>query len=243
MARQATARERAPSAELPILEPRTPPTANGTRRGAFEREALPHLDDLYGMALRLTRDAGDAEDLVQEACLRAYTRFAQFRSGTNCRAWLFRIVMNTFINGYRRRMKEREILDRYESGEPAERFFSPESHERFANPEARLRQTKVGDELRAALDSIPEDFRSVVLLADVHEFSYREIATIMDTPIGTVMSRLFRGRRLLRQKLWRYALEQGILSAPPDDVEDPARGRLRKSRSTALPAGLLAVPA
>lgn len=233
MASEATARS---------LDRRTPNPAKGKRRGAFEQEALPHLDDLFGMALRLTRDSRDAEDLVQEACLRAYTRFAQFRSGTNCRAWLFRIVMNTFINGYRRRVKEREILDRYESGEPAERFYSPESQERFANPEARLQQTKVSDELRAALDDIPEDFRTVVLLADVHEFSYREIATIMETPIGTVMSRLFRGRRLLRQKLWRYALEQGILDAPPNDEDDPARGRLRKSRSTTLPVCLLPTP-
>lgn len=234
MANQATACKQDSGMPVPITR---------GRRLAFEREALPHLDDLYGMALRLTRDPGDAEDLVQEACLRAYTRFGQFRRGTNCRAWLFRIVMNTFINGYRRRTKEREILDRYESGEPAERFYSRESQERFANPEARLQQTKVGDEIVAALDEISEEFRTVVLLADVHEFSYREIATIMDTPIGTVMSRLFRGRRLLRQRLWRYALEQGILEAPPNDVEAPTRGRMRKSRSAALPSRLLSAVA
>jgi len=232
-----------PKTERPSAFPLRRRAAAAARRAEFEQEALPHLNDLFGMALRLTKDSGDAEDLVQEACLRAFTRFAQFRRGTNCRAWLFRIVMNTFINGYRRRVKEREILDRYDHGEPAERFYSPESHERFANPEARLQQTKVGDQLRAALEAIPVDFRTVVLLADVHEFSYREVAEIMATPIGTVMSRLFRGRRLLRQLLWRYALDQGILGAPPTDPEDPARGRLRKSRSTAVPDGLLPVGA
>ena len=209
--------------------------ATGPRRGEFEQQAMPYLNELYALALRLTKNDRDAEDLVQETYLKAFTRFHQFRSGTNCRAWLFRIGTNTFINGYRRRIREREILEAHESGDPAERFFSWESQERFANPEKRMLQVAVGGELKRALESLPVDFRSVVMLADVHEFSYREIAKIMSTPVGTVMSRLFRGRRLLRRQLWRYAIEQGILSEAPDDPSDPKRGRMRKRRSAPTP--------
>lgn len=215
--------------------------AEPKRRDEFESQAMPHLNELYALALRLTKNDRDAEDLVQETYLKAFTRFHQFRSGTNCRAWLFRIVTNTFINGYRRRIREREILEAHESGDPAERFFSLESQERFANPERRMLQGAVGAELRRALRDLPVDFRTVVLLADVHEFSYREIAAIMSTPVGTVMSRLFRGRRLLRRQLWRYALDQGILTAAPEDTADPVRGRMRKRRSAPTP--LLPAPA
>lgn len=210
----------------------------------FDEMAMPHLNELYAMALRLTRHEKDAEDLVQDAFLKAYVHFDQFRRGTNCRAWLFRILTNSFINGYRRRAKEREILDVHEqAGDPAERFFSLECHDRYANPESRLLHDTVGDELKGALEALPVDFRTVVMLADVHEFSYREIAEMMATPVGTVMSRLFRGRRMLRQKLWRYAMELGILDAAPEDPVDPSRRRARRSPAPSANAGLLPVPA
>ena len=199
---------------------------------------MPHIGELRSAALRLTRDEGDAEDLVQDTYLKAFTHFRQFLPGTNCRAWLFRILTNLFINGYRRRVKEREIHAIHQAGDLAERFFSRGSQERFANPEVRVLQRVVSDELKSALDDLPGDFRTVVLLADVHDLSYREIAATMGTPVGTVMSRLFRGRRNLRQKLWRHAVEQGVLDRAP---ADPAEAPRRRKSVAALDTGLAAL--
>ncbi len=189
-------------------------------RKEFEEVTLPHLDDLYATALRLTRDPRDAEDLVQDAYLRAYSYFHQFKRGTNARAWLFRILTNTFINHYRRSTKEREIIDRAESGSLGAVFFGREALTRFSSPD-RVVVDGLSDDVQRAIDELPVEFRMVVLLADLQDFSYREIASILDIPIGTVMSRLFRGRRLLRRKLYEYALREGII-APNDEMAEAA---------------------
>ncbi len=179
-------------------------------RKAFREEALQHLDALYGTALRLTRHAEQAEDLVQETVLRAWQKWHQFQRGTNCRAWMLRILTNTFINGYRRRVKEREILEAERSGRHAERFYSRESTRSWASPEAGFERRHLSPTVVAALDQLRPEFRAVVVLADLQDMSYREIAEVIGCPIGTVMSRLFRARRALRAELTDHAAAFGI---------------------------------
>ena len=179
----------------------------------FERDALPFLDQLYGGALRMTRNPADAEDLVQETFLKAYAAFDSFTEGTNLRAWLYRIMTNTFINQYRK--KQRQPYQTGTDDLSDSDLFEAESHTprglRSAEAEALDR---LGDvEVVEALAKVPEDFRLAVYLADVEGFSYKEIADIMETPVGTVMSRLHRGRKLLRDLLEEYAIEQGYISA------------------------------
>ena len=177
-------------------------------RGRFEREAVPLLSNLYSAALRLTRNPADAEDLVQETYLRAYRGFRSFRPGTNLRAWMYRILTNTFINAYRKRQREPQTV-------PDEGIDEWYLYDRLAAAEASA-ETEVleripDEDVRAALDALPEGFRMAVFLADVEGSSYREIAEIMGIPIGTVMSRLHRGRRALEKALWEKARERGIV--------------------------------
>jgi RNA polymerase sigma-70 factor (ECF subfamily) len=177
----------------------------------FEKTTLKYLDELFGTALRLTRNEKDAEDLVQDTYFKAFKAFHQFKTGTNCRAWMFRILTNTFINGYRRRAKEKDILERKETGRLTNSLLCKDSLDRFSNPERRMVKQALCDDVQLALDEIPEDFRMAVILSDIRDFSYREIAEIMGTPIGTVMSRLFRGRRLLRIALKEFAVREGYV--------------------------------
>ena len=188
----------------------------------FEKTTLQYIDELYGTALRLTRNDRDAEDLVQDTFLKAYKYFHQFEPGTNCRAWLFKILTNTFINGYRRRIKEREIVERQENGSLQNSLVCKESVDRFSNPERRFVNAALSDDVQRALDAVPTDFRMAVILSDLQDFSYKEIADIMGTPIGTVMSRLFRGRRLLRQALYSFGVEQGYIR-PSAELETELR--------------------
>jgi RNA polymerase sigma-70 factor (ECF subfamily) len=202
------------------------------RRAAFEAQALPHLDALYGAALRLTRDPGDAEDLVQDTMVRAYRFFDRFEQGTNIKAWLFKILTNTFINTYRRRGRERSAVEGAEQATVRAHSLSSSLHARSKDPERAILGSMVSSEVLRALDEVPVDFRVVVILADLQDFAYKEIAEIVGCPVGTVMSRLFRGRRLLQKKLRAYAREQGIL--PPEATsEETERSCKRDERQGA----------
>jgi len=189
---------------------------------AFAREAVPHLDALYATAVRLTRNEGDAEDLIQETMFKAYRYFDKYEQGTNCKAWLFKIMTNTFINRYRKAQKRKEFTIDEDFRPLAERAVLPEKnplHQHFGDQETMFYRL-FSDEVKSALEEIPVDFRMVVLLADLQDFAYKDIAEIMDCPIGTVMSRLYRGRRMLQQKLHEYALKNGYVSEATEQVDE-----------------------
>src|SRR5688572_22449486 len=186
-------------------------------RREFELQALPHADALYGTALRMTRNDRDAEDLVQDTLLRAYRFFHKFEKGTNCKAWLFKILTNTFINRYHKGRRDREIAQTAADEAATHEILSAEVTHATRDPDGALASRLLSDDVVRALEAIPSDFRLAVLLCDVEEFSYKEIADIMDCPVGTVMSRLFRGRRLLQRALHDYAVEQGIIKAHDHD--------------------------
>lgn len=189
------AAETAPAAETPWQ-----------RAARFERDALPYLDQLYRAALRMTRNPADAEDLVQETFTRAYASFAQFEPGTNVKAWLYRILTNTFIGGCRKRQREPKPTDTGEirDWQLARTVLHPSSGLKPA--ETEVLEHLPDPHVKCALHELPEDFRTVVYLADVEGYAYREIASFMGTPIGTVMSRLHRARRHLRHRLQGHAV-------------------------------------
>jgi RNA polymerase sigma-70 factor (ECF subfamily) len=198
-------------------------------RTDFEQLALRHLDALYAAALRLTRNERDAEDLVQDALLRAYRFFDRFERGTNMKAWLFKILTNTFINKYRRSVKERSLVDGPEQAAVTAQVVSRQASDQAADPERWYFDRLLSDDVLRAVDALPFDFRMVVILADLQEFSYREIADILDVPVGTVMSRLYRGRRLLQKSLAQYALDSGFApeGATVADLSEHRRRRVR----------------
>ncbi|HSL24814.1 MAG TPA: sigma-70 family RNA polymerase sigma factor [Acidimicrobiia bacterium] len=180
----------------------------------FEDDAMPLAPQLYAAAMRLTRNPTDAEDLVQETLLKAYRAYGSFEAGTNLRAWLYRILTNTFINNYRRdtRRPQESDLGDLEDVYLYRRLRRETSTGPTSSAEEQLLDGLVEADVKDAIDSLPESFRMVVLLADVEGFSYKEIAEILDIPIGTVMSRLHRGRKALQRTLWDFAVERGLVS-------------------------------
>lgn len=177
---------------------------------AFEREALPHADLLYNFALRMTNNAANAEDLLQETFLKAFRFWDRYEQGTNIRAWLFRILRNSYINRYRKSSKEPDTVD-YED---IQNYYASVRDE-SADPndlQVSLFGNLLEDDVQAAIAGLPEDFRTVVILSDIEGLTYEEIAEFVDCPVGTVRSRLHRGRRLLRVRLFDYARQRGYIS-------------------------------
>jgi RNA polymerase sigma-70 factor (ECF subfamily) len=190
-----------------------------SQRTEFERQALVHLNALYGAGYRLTRNPRDAEDLVQDTLVRAYRFWDSFQAESNCKAWLLRILTNTFINEYQRKKRSRQVLDAASAEQDAVGgvLVDADAHTQ-RDPERLLLERSVSDDVQRALDELPEDFRIAVVLCDVQGLSYKEIADIMGCPVGTVMSRLFRGRRLLETKLRDFAVREGYLKPERADA-------------------------
>jgi RNA polymerase sigma-70 factor (ECF subfamily) len=186
-------------------------------RQRFQREALPLLDSLYGGALRMTRNQADAEDLVQETMLRAYRSFDRFEPGTNLKAWLYRIMTNAYINTYRKRQREPQKVSQ-EDIEDFDLYQELKDHDPAfsATPETIVLDNLLDSDIIQAIDDLPDQFRMAVLLSDLQGFSYAEMAEIMDVPMGTVMSRLHRGRKALQKRLLDLAKERGIVRSAPE---------------------------
>ena len=200
--------------ETPTPTPETPtpaPTGDAALRERFERDVLPLLPNLYAAALRMTRNPTDAEDLVQDTYLRAFRGFSGFNEGTNLRAWLYRILTNSFINTYRKKQRQPQTVEGPDDMDEWYLFDKLGGRNVELSAETEVLDRIPDEAVKGALESLPENFRLPVLLADVEGFSYKEIAEIMDTPIGTVMSRLHRGRKALQKALWDTAKERGLV--------------------------------
>lgn len=187
---------------------------------SFTADAMQHAPQLYSAALRMTRNPADAEDLVQETFLRAYRSYASFEEGTNLRAWLFRILTNTYINAYRAKQRRPQETD---LGDVEDLYLYRRLgriDQAAMSAEDQLLDLFTDDEVKAALEELPDTFRLPVLLADVEDFSYKDIAEVLDIPIGTVMSRLHRGRKAMHRRLYEFAQARGLVL--PDDGPDRA---------------------
>lgn len=186
----------------------------------FEETAMPHADALFGAAMRMTRDRSQAEDLVQETLLRAFRFWHKFQRGTNIKAWLFRIQTNLFINRYRKKQNESKVMDGRSVDDMLDRFAAEESTWIPTDVREDFLKQVLGDEVIEALDKLPFEFRMTVLLADMHDFSYKEIAEVLECPVGTVMSRLHRARKMLQAQLFEYAVDRGVVHAPEGVTAD-----------------------
>lgn len=189
-------------------------------QATFAAQAMPFMDSLYGAALRMTRNPAEAEDLVQETFLKAYRAYDSFTAGTNLRAWLYRILTNTYINKYRKAARRPDEVDLgdVEDLYLYRRIGSEESAEASRTTEDRVLDGLVESDIKKAVEGLPENFRIPVLLADLEGMSYQEIADILEIPIGTVMSRLHRGRKAMQKTLWEFASKRGLL---PENAERP----------------------
>lgn len=199
-------------------------------RELFEAEARPHLDGLYSMALRLTRSPVDAEDLVQDTLVRAYRFFDSFEVGTNFKAWLLRIQMNTFVNRYRRASRERQVFEGPMAMPVGEGVMSRASMRGLTDPVGDAQRNLIATEITRAFNELSDEARAMVLLADVEELSYKEIADIVGCPIGTVMSRLHRARKQLQVSLHHHAVQLGIIEEDDVEANDPVSLEAFRSR-------------
>jgi RNA polymerase sigma-70 factor (ECF subfamily) len=196
----------------------------------FAQLALPYLDSLYGAALRLTRSPADADDLVQDAFLKAYRFHDRFEPGTNLRAWLLRILTNTFINKYRRTARERKVLDGDDAEPVGDGLMSRAAMRALTEPEDAAMRSLVSQEIQKALDELSEEHRLMIVLADVEELSYKEIADIVGCPIGTVMSRLHRARKQMQGRLVEQAIEMGIVEPSENEGSTVSLDQYRRAR-------------
>jgi RNA polymerase sigma-70 factor (ECF subfamily) len=204
-----------------------PPGADPATRKEFEATALPQLDSIYGAALRLTRNPSEAEDLVQDTFVRAYRFWHTFKTGTSIKAWLFTILRNTFINRYHRNTRRRTArtdLEAQLSSLGTDAAIARPTQQ-VPGPEAATARRITRERIDAALELVPEDYRTAVILADLEGLAYKEIAEVMECPIGTVMSRIYRGRRLLHRLLHDHAVELGIVEpeAEPESAADDGK--------------------
>ena len=209
-------------------------TSQAREQDELVRSSLEHMDALYATALRLTRSPADAEDLVQDTFLKVQRFHAHFEAGTNLRAWLFKILTNTFINKYRRQTRERNVLDGIDQEPVGEGVMSSDSLRALTEPDANALRPIFAREIQNALDALPDEYRSIILLADVEELSYKEIADVIGCPIGTVMSRLHRARKLVQKQLVEHARSLGIVAAghaAEEPVDFEAYRRRRKELS------------
>lgn len=209
---------------------RKKPQKIAAERKLFEEEARPHLDALYSAALRLTRSPVDAEDLVQDTLVRAYRFYDRFEAGTNFKAWLLRIQMNAFVNRYRRTTRERQVFDGPMAVPVGEGVMSRATMRGLTDPVGAAQRKLIAREIHRAFDALSEDARAMVLLADVEELSYKEIAEVMGCPIGTVMSRLHRARKQLQVSLQQHAVQLGIIEADDEEGEEPLSLEAFRSR-------------
>ena len=185
-----------------------PQSGQTEKRKSFEREALPHMDALYRTALRMTKNDGDAEDLVQETMIKAYRFWDKFEQGSNCRAWLFKIMTNIFINDYRSKSRTPQSID-VDDIDDNYLYGQLVTQNEYDNPERQLFAKIFDKDVKQAIEELPDDFRMVVVLSFLEGFAYQEIADIADLQLGTVKSRLHRGRKLLQKKLFDYAVKNG----------------------------------
>lgn len=189
------------------------PSGDNEKKQRFEAEALVHLNTLHRTALRMTKNEGDADDLVQDTYMKAYRFWDKFEEGSNCRAWLFKIMTNLFINNYRAKSRSPQIVD-LEDVDDDFLFGHLSALGPAENPEKSFFDKVFDDDVKAAIDELPDDFKMVIILSFLEGFSYQEIADISGLQIGTVKSRLHRGRKLLQKSLWKYALKNGFIKEP-----------------------------
>lgn len=182
----------------------------------FQREALVHMSSLFQAARYLTRDDAAAEDLVQETLLKAHRFWHRYQEGTNCKAWLFRIQTNTFLNSTRKKSRTMALIEDADSEAASSTLYEQSAF--YGTPESQYLQGMLPEMIQDALEALPENFRLPVILADLQDFSYTEVADIIGCPVGTVMSRLFRGRKRLQEALFAHAVEQGIID--PSGAQD-----------------------
>jgi len=208
--------------------------AEARRRSSFEQDVIVHLDALYGVAVRMTRDSATAEDLVHDTVIKAIRAWHQYQPGTNLKAWLLRILTNTFINRYRRGGLERDVLEGPDADPLADRWIGAATMRAMRDPEQQALAPLVEGEVRRALESLPEHFRMAIVLSDIEGLSYKEIADVMGCPIGTVMSRLHRGRAILQHMLRAHAVALGIIA---DDASDEAPVAVERAPMAAVVNG------